>query len=881
MGCCFSSKAKAELLIRDLKHETDMLHCAESELISFNGNIRDVQKPEDMKKLEIEYDLSLSNLKKISSLFPNLVLALDKSLPKIEFCLPIARVYTENKLKISELLKKLIIELDFLTKKLKSIESHKNHINNSTIETLELLLTQESFTSLKSELQEVKLKQIELSSYRGGSLHSLLCRIESRCKISKELELIQAKIESEQYLQNLENIVCDSEDLNEELAELVDKKKNNEEMCRVLQEKMQEKHKNEVEPANEKLADLEKIIRNTQSEIKCRKSIKASKTNKVEEIARMNVRLSYSESEIHLLSMKFSELTKEFEVFSQISKATNRVSKKVNTREMNLKELMNQLHKLNNEKDAGFEVNGLEKDERTIQLEKSLKEVTKAFTEIDKNLEVAKERRKVSLQRQIALRFFQSFKEQIEYWLWKWKTNKIYRSIDSSIQQQSYYLDGLDEEDFKAADQFIATQKEIILNSDHCLMKFTDFQGVKPLDVNKLFKFLEEMMDKKYEIDLKDINDGMLPMSFPDFVYNFIIGIFGIQKSAERHICRILLTLKNLAAEKSQYAKFFCQLFQVFSPDPIFYDFSIFLTRTRYDFQSIIYKLEKKVLSQGQKIFKISKNKPLEILLKGGLASLSDAVDLLICIFEQNKALGMLALQKIKPSKISLEEFIAFLICQKVARMNMSIESIFFNIDKDSSYTIDLKELTTFIRTSMDLWISESDLEACFMNLVKPGTKEISHDVFVSTFSMDFFTRANENEKYLVSKVEFLTVLLDIYSLEYRKEAAWIFALMSFYPEAVSRGEFNEIIVRIDSSFAGQVDSLYFDVTQVNGKVKRFDLVELILKKGIGNWKRNAFSMNEVINGLRERNDTSFRRSFMCYSSSDVSRFSLDNSEIN
>lgn len=881
MGCCLSSKGKAELLIRQLKQETDVLRCVKDELIELDGNIRDVQKPEDMKKLELEYNQSISNVKRIAALFPHSYITLDQSLLDLEFSLPIARNYISNKLKISEVLKNLIIELDNVSKELKSIDANKNHISNSTIEALELLIKQESFTNLVSELQKVKQDQIELSNFRGGSLHNLLRRIESRCKISKCLETIQGKVESEQYIQNIENIVSNSEDLNEELADLVDKKKNNEELVLALRAKLQEKYKNEAEPIENKLAELEKKITNTQIEIKSRKSIKALKANKSEEIARLNVRYNYSESEINLLNLKYSELCKEFEVFSQISKAVSRTAKKVNTREINLKELMDELEKLKKEENAGFGVHEIDKDERTVQLDENINEVESVFSEIDKNIANTAIKRKASLQKHVILRLLQSIKESLEICLWKWKSQKFYRSIDNSITQHSYYLDNLDEEDFKAADKFISAQKEIIMNSDHCLMKFIDFQGIKPLETDKLFRFLEELMDKKYEVDLKDMNEGFLPMSFPDFVYNMILRIFGIQKSAERHISRVLMSLNQLYEENNQYAVFFCELFQVFTPDPIFYDFGIFLTRSRYDFQTIICNQEKKMLNQGQKTMKSIKKKQSDSLIRGGMASLSDTADLISCIFENNKALGVIALQKIKPASITLEEFITFLICQKVARLNISIENIFLTIDKDGSNTIDLKELTVFTRTSMDLWISESNLEACFLHLVKPGTKEIPKEVFVNTFSKDFFARANENEKYLVSKVEFMRMLVDIYNAEYRKEVAWVCALMSYYPEFVSKSEFTEIVIRIDSSFASQVETLYLDVTQMNGKVKKFDVICLILKKGIGNWKNSPFSMHEFINDLHERIDSSFKKSFMNYSGIDASGLSFDNSEIN
>jgi hypothetical protein len=65
-------------------------------------------------------------------------------------------------------------------------------------------------------------------------------------------------------------------------------------------------------------------------------------------------------------------------------------------------------------------------------------------------------------------------------------------------------------------------------------------------------------------------------------------------------------------------------------------------------------------------------------------------------------------------------------------------------------------------------------------------------------------------------------------------------------------------------------ERLFVENMQVDGKIKQFELIGLVMRLGIGNWKNNPFSVFEIIRGLRERDSYSFRRSFLCYSSSDI-----------
>ena len=235
---------------------------------------------------------------------------------------------------------------------------------------------------------------------------------------------------------------------------------------------------------------------------------------------------------------------------------------------------------------------------------------------------------------------------------------------------------------------FIAEEKANIMHNNIILNDYLHQVNTKPLDKKQLFKFLEELMDKKFEMDSKDLKEQVKPMSMPEFLINYSFNLFGIEKSSEKNISKVIFSLTELYKSNDQYSKIYCSLFQILS-DPVPYEVSIFLTKTRCDFQSIIYKYEKLLLSHGKK--PRTSHNPFygDYIENGGFASLGDTIDLMLSIFSCDKYFGKLALQKIKPNNITLEEYVSFQICQKIVRIGKSSESIFAIIDKDSSETID------------------------------------------------------------------------------------------------------------------------------------------------------------------------------------------------
>lgn len=872
MGCFFSSKTKADALSKIIEEKYAKVVELESTLSSYDGQIKESEYCSNISKLNEEYVKSLKNFYELMLMFPKLTFNPQQQEVQLDFAAFSIRNYMYNRLKITDLLKHAMKAMENVVKKLKDINLNKSNTINSTIESLERLINQAQFEGISKELEDIKNLQIELSSYRGGTLEELLKRIEEQCYLSKQLETIQSKIESAQYCQNLDNIVADSDEITEQIATLMDKKDSIERICDTMSSGFQEKLKIQLEPLYVKVKGLEDALDKIINSIAEIQNFQAKQEENKEQIAQAKQEIKILDENLAALKQKVAELCKEKDLYSQLSRMANKIKSKIEMRSQSILNLNDEFTSLAEESRSNFlEIADIpEHEEELAHLEENLSEVVSVEQNVSDNIQENIRKGKEKIKMQISLRLIQGLQTAVSNWFWKWKQASQAKLSDSYLQK-SFNLNMLDEEDLREAELFIDEQRKMALRSENILLKFME-NNDRIMDKVKLFKFLEELLDKKYEVDTKDLKDGVLPMQIPEFMYNFITGIFGILKSAERHIGQMIFSLKALRDSGHPYATFFCDLLHIFTSEPISYEFSIYLVRVRYDFQSLIYKYEKQVMSHGKKLFHAtSNNKLTEYFERGGFASLSDVIDLVTSIFEHDRNAGMIALQKIKPDNVTTDEFVTFQISQKVARMEKSIESIFNMVDKDSSNSIDRRELIVFTRTSMDLWISESDLDSCFSKLVGQGTGVISRESFIKIFSPNFFQEVSMTEKFLIDKSKFLNIIVEMYNVDYKKRIGALISLLGMYPSTIGKQDFVEILTAYDQSSDGRTKNIdFFRLAKENGRVDQKDMIYTMLKYGLGDIGRSPFAIHELFSDLDQRDSIKIQKSLITYSNSDA-----------
>lgn len=859
MGCfCSANKVAMMTLSQSLKLNNEKIAELQKKLNSLYGKIETTDSFCDTFQILEEQNQSLDNVLQVSKMLPQHIYKVSENQRVSE-----VKDYVFQRLERTDFLQKLCKELENLMHRLKEIDLKKSQNINSTIESFEAIIVEESFQLLSGDLESIKRKQIEISSDRGGELQELIERIEQRTNISKELETIQAKIEKQQYIVGLESIPADSQETTDELISLIDKRDHIEKLISLLQTELEVKEK-EAEPMRVQKLEIQEKISGTEKEIEDLKVLHKQETDQAKEVEKAKKIIAEANAAIEELKERTADASKEKADLTQILEKSEKLKTKIQSKQNYIDELKIKLLQSSTESlksDLGF-VETDEKAKNLKVLEENISEIEDFSTTLSKNVDQSIKKSEDKLKLQIALRLFYAFKEGLEKCFWKWKQNSNSKNFDSSMNQKSFFLDTIDEEDYKCAESFIEQQVEEDMSTFNVLKKYQDADSVRLMEKGKLFRFLDQVMDKRYEMDTKDLNDGVYPMSMPDFFYNYISHTIGIQKSADKQIQQILFTLKSLS-DSNIYAKFYCSLLNISDFEPISLEFAVFLTRARYDFQSLIYKHERLMLTHSKRQNFTSKSQ--EYLEKGGVASLSDIIDLIVSMFESDRTLGMMALQMLKPDEITLEEFVIFQICQKVARMEKSVEAIFSMVDKDSSNSIDRRELALFTRVSMDVWINDSDLDQCFVKLVKAGSSEISKEVFCTTFNLNYFQEATVDERYLITKDKFLNVLVEIHKKYYRKQCAAIFSVLNMYSNALNKSEFSEIVQFYDKESTVDIEKLFTENAGFGGKISHSCMVSLMLKNGIGEANRGIFSIHELYLALENKSHRHISKSVVFF----------------
>ena len=384
-----------------------------------NGSIADTEEPTDYLKVNEELDQSIENLNIFSKFFPenySYKFSIDENSSSMN-----TKEYLTKRLKLTDDFKFLCHELSELVQKIKDLDAYKGRIITSTIESLIIIIEQGGFNLLSTELEEIKGRHIELSSYRGGTLQELLERIEQKCGISKELEIIQAKIEAEQYIENLDSIPVDSQEFIEELLDTIEKRDNLENFCNLLEKENQEKKENEVDPILKEKNILENKIGLIQIKLNDLVTLKEDYIRSIKEISDLEESLKSADVQKDNLKEQLSASCKERENLFVFLKLSKKLKSKISSRSTTAQDLMVQLSRYEEESKIGFPDASDDTEKMMVmhELEGAINEYTSFSSNLSKNVDQNLKNSEEKLKQQIALRLFNCFKDTLERYFWK------------------------------------------------------------------------------------------------------------------------------------------------------------------------------------------------------------------------------------------------------------------------------------------------------------------------------------------------------------------------------------------------------------------------------------------------------------------------------
>ena len=522
-------------------------------------------------------------------------------------------------------------------------------------------------------------------------------------------------------------------------------------------------------------------------------------------------------------------------------------------------------------------------------LQRALEELKKAEEDRKRleaeNLEADNELRKAQelikklkdgLRKKALQRCCQIFKDKESVHFKKWQDSVTIPLIqiddDPIAVEEPIEVDEEEEEkilknDYVVADQLLNQENLMLIETNPIMISFKLIEGKtdKPMTYMNVFKFLEDTMDKKYETDVRDIKDLRQMRSMTEFVMESLQRQFGIQALALKFLGQFIPGFYQIFNEGHKYAIFFARLLQLFHPEPVPYSLGLFLVKARMDFHPLIDKYERIIHDQGQKKG-LDKKKAethgrsaYEAAGTGGLAFVSDVIELVYSMFSGDRESGTRALEIMKPEKISQEDFVCFKICHKMAKLGNTPEMIFNLLDKDGGGTISDKEFILGIKKDLDLWISDNNIIKLLVLLDPAGKGEVSKEIFTFKINMKTFADWGKSPNWTISKANFLTSMVEVYKHNQRKLSAHVNPNFGkFGRPGISKEEFEQLLLMYESTLSPyEIEKLFVEALAIDpaaGGASFRSTCSIMSKYGFGFLR--SFKIKELMAELSGRKNT-------------------------
>ena len=783
----------------------------------------------------------MKNLSTLSNYFPiDSHTELESKISAFQASSESAKSYLTLRLQSSDHEYRISENFSELLDRVKELDIKMSQKINSKTLSLDKILTQGQNLGLIPDLQKVKAQQIELSSYRGGNFEDIVLRVSQKYDMDKELEIIQMKLESNLYSESLNGEDLEGKELLAQMTELRNTRsdlerawdmvrlntKNNDDEMKTLKFEHEQ-----IEPVVNELERKVVKLRDTKQDFETRLAAILELQGKLELLDKEieNVQSEYT---------NFKDLQEEIEAEKKLKESLHHEIEKLSQTKTLLLDQAKEL-------ETTSELLQVPTLEPTISFEDELKKLSSEALTLSEQIREREQLQNDHIKKFLIMRLknFILSSMQAFFDTWKHMSHKLAATKVSFLDPIN--ISSLNEEDVpEPIDQETIESNEILT-----LVKGTN---EKPMSLPNLFKFLEELMDKKVETDEKDIKEGRRPRNMIEFMQEHLSRVFGISKIANRQLAQIIPALKGLYEEKDPYGGLYCRLLGVFNPVPLPLPFAVFLASARARFLGLIEKYERSSMIANNRKSR-GKKDIIEDAKSGGWAFATDVIDLTINIFEDYRTLGMLALKMLKPIDVCVEDYVVFQICQKIVRLGRSIESVFNIIDKDASLSVDIKELSQFSKSNIDLWVDENDLELCFSKLVTPGTEEIPKESFMNRFSIKTFQELTKNRNYVLSKSKFLNTLTEVFNEIQRKQSETIDQVLSQFPNELPKTEFGSVLRTLEPELAKNSERYFREISEDGITTTHQNVQKLFYKHCLGEHRKGPFAIKDLYEVMEEK----------------------------
>ena len=824
----------------------------------------------DLKQKALEKEFFKSKAEELETLNANLRKSTEEQEKKVkERDVQISSLNAELEekgLKIKDLgfqideLKEDKIQYEFLQKKFKELEEentsnkklmddyyrkYKEGSYKITSLNSELSEKDKEIQSLRSQLEELKLekvmkedleKRLKTSTEENSKLREEANEYNRRLK-EKELENSKLRSQGEQKEKQIQS-------LNSKLREIDILKQEKEELSRNLEQLRTEKEglKKQLEEHFEDLKQTEQKIAFLNSQLNEKSALADDLESKLR---------NYEKENSQQLNEERDQNQKNRSKIAQLEKELEALRKEISAKDQEFKDLKSRLS---------------ESEEDKARLEQRVAELFQENTEKLAEMEKRNKASGEAILKEKHLRILcANYRKQnvltVSCLMNEWKL--YYKLLkDEGCKEDVHETEEAEE----SAAITLETEKNQLLRENVLMREYQKLEKVsKPMSTTNLFKFLEEMMDNKYKTDQKDYEDKRQPRTITDFTMEYLNRKFGILSLALKFLAQFMPTLKGLVGQGHKYAEFYARLLQVFHKDPVPYNLGLYLVKARIRFLELIEKanrLKERFGIKSNTTAGVTHGKAAnEYAGTGGEAMLDDVLDMVYVDFTTDSESGTLMLKLLKPSTVSFNNHIAFLISHKMKRAGKRPEEIFRLLDKDSGGSIDADEFIKGTKSDLDLWLNDEDIKKFFVNVDTSGNGELELDEFLACINFEKYDKCAKSSEYVVTKSNYLNSLIEVYDFRQLRDAVKLEKMMSQRNlSELNVMEFDNFITTLDSGIPpARIQEFFTEALLLSEKresniVTKSAFIRFCVRNGIGGYGLGSFVIRELFDRLGERN---------------------------
>ncbi|CAG9320877.1 unnamed protein product [Blepharisma stoltei] len=389
----------------------------------------------------------------------------------------------------------------------------------------------------------------------------------------------------------------------------------------------------------------------------------------------------------------------------------------------------------------------------------------------------------------------------------------------------------------KAALDMLSEEQKATISENPLMIYYEAHRGrgEKPMSIQNVFRFFEEMLDKKYEADCADLEAKRAPRTMPDYMMDHLIRVYGLKKIAHKALCQIIPTLEELNKKRHSLGILFSRLIQVIHHDPIPYQLALFLTKARIEFNKLVTNALKDMKTRNIEA-KAGKSD------NDGAAFLIDVMNLIYNLFDTDRGSRGKAISLLKPERFTSEQFMVFRICHKIIRMGETAENVFAGFDVDrKDNEISRDQLIEGMRKELELAMPEDEATILFNVLDPKNTGKISRDTFLQKIDIKSHYENCKSLNLTIKKSKFWMVLIDVYKTVQIKDAAFLMSWFNSQGKThLNFDEFKNYVLLLDPDlFPEEIQSYYDDGLRLNADASLDGLTsesfcKVIIRESIG-----------------------------------------------